>query len=215
MLSRLVSIAGLLIAVATASAVAGCAATLNDATRHELGGGIGGIEGGKRGAPGALAVLDDSFGWTANYSRRLCQRCESFLMFADVPVIVVPRQEVREASRPVPEGRSDVLILPQARFSVPFGRVALSAGFGGGVARFAEAARLTDGSRHDGRRATRAVVGVSAGGDYRIGRRETFRFAVWAAGPRPDLSFPPVDRDCTRDCGDTLIGGFASLVLRF
>jgi hypothetical protein len=160
-------------------------------------------------------VFVDAFGWTANYSRRLCQRCDSILIFADVPVIVVPRQEVRQASGPVPEARSDVLILPQVRFSIPVGRAALSAGFGGGVGRFAEAARLTDGAHHDDRRATRAVVSVSGGAEYRIGRRETLRFTAWAAGPRPDLSFPPIDRDCTRYCGDTTLGGFASFVLGF
>ncbi len=208
------AISGLLI-VAIASATAGCAATMKDAARHELGFGAGAIKGGERGGPGASAMLDDSFGWTASYSRRLCHRCESFLMFLDVPLIVVPRQEVRHASRPVPEARRDALILPQVRFSVPFGRAALSAGFGGGVGRFSEAARWTDGSRHDARHATRGLVAVSAGGDYRVGRRETIRFAIWAAGPRPDLSLPAVDRDCTRDCGDTVIGGFASFVLRF
>ena len=209
------SVPGLLIVVATAAAVGGCAATTDDRTRHELGVGIGGVAGGTRGASGASAVLGDSLAWTATYGRRLCERCDSFHMFVDIPVIVVRRQEVREASWPVPEATSAVLILPQVRFSVPLGRAALSAGFGGGVGRFAEAAQLTDGAPHDPRHATRAVVGVSAGGDYRIGRRETLRFAMWAAGPRPDLSFPPVDADCTRDCGDTLIGGFASFVLGF
>jgi len=205
-----------LVAALTAGvAVSGCAATIREAARHELGGGIGVVSGDERRSESGSAALADGFAWTASYAVDVCPGCESFDMAVDLPVIVNPSQGVREATPSVPDRRQEVFVIPNLRFSAPFGPLGVFAGFGAGLGHFGESAQLTTGAAHDDRDAARAVIGLNAGADLRVSRRLSARAGLWVVGPRPDLSLPPPDPDCSEYCGDTVFILVFSSIFRF
>jgi len=104
----------LLVAATTGT---GCAAALSTATRHELGAGAGFV-GSDEPAQNAVWTMNDAVAWTANYAFPVCDRCETFRLFVDIPLVVIPRQGVLAAGSAVPDGRRDVYVIPNARFSI-------------------------------------------------------------------------------------------------
>ena len=205
----------LLAALLLAQVTSACAVTMRETARQEIGGGVGFVAADEGQGTPRTVVLGDALALTANYGMRVCPGCESFVMFVDIPLIAILRQETAEASSPVPDARSEVLVIPNLRFSVPFGSAELFGGLGLGLGHFEESSRLTTGSAHVNTTSTQAIVGATAGGEFRIGRRALARVSIWGVGPRPDLSFPARDPDCTRYCGDSLFIFLVSSVMRF
>ena len=194
----------------------GCAATLSDATRHDVGVGIGLVAGDDQPDTNGRPLPDDGIGWTVHYAVRVCDRCDTFQLHVEVPLVVNPRQSVRATRVPVPDARSEVFVIPNARFSISVGRAAFFAGFGGGVGHFTESARLTTGDANTSRRrSTRAVVGVHPGFQTQVSKLMGLRLGLWVVGPRAALSFPSPDPDCTKNCGDMTFAYLASAVFHF
>ena len=207
-------ITALLVAASTGI---GCAAALSATTRHEIGAGVG-FMGNDEQAQDAVWTVNDAAAWTADYAFRVCGRCESFRLFVDMPVVVIPHQGVLTADLPVPNRRRDVYVIPNARFSILlFEHASIFVGGGGGIGHFTESTRMTTGeANRDAQRATRAVVGVHPGLEAQATKALGIRFGLWAVGPRPALSFPMRrGSDCTRHCGDTTLSYLFSAVYHF
>jgi hypothetical protein len=207
----------IMVLLVAASTGTGCAAALSTAMRHEIGAGLGFV-GSDEPAQNAVWTTNDAVAWTANYAFRVCDQCETFRLFVDIPLVVIPRQDVLAAGLAVPDGRRDVYVIPNARFSILlFEKAALFVGGGGGIGHFTESARMTTGEANpNAQRSTRAVVGVHPGLEAQLTEALGIRFGLWVVGPRPALSFPMRrGQDCTQDCGDTTLSYLFSVVYHF
>jgi hypothetical protein len=200
-----------------ASAATGCAEALSTTRRHEIGGGLG-IIASDEPAQDAVWTMNDAAAWTANYAFRLCDRCETFRLHVDIPLVAIPHQDVLTSSLAVPDARRDVYIIPNARFSIRlFKSMAIFTGFGGGVGHFAESGRLTTGEANPKlEHSTRAVFGVHPGLEGQVTEAFGIRFGLWIVGPRAALSVPERrGPDCLTDCGDVAFSYLFSVVYHF
>lgn len=204
--------------LALVSVSTGCATALSDAMHHEVGAGIGGAFGDQFASEDETTlILGDSVAWTADYAFRVCQRCESFRLFIDLPLIVGGTQNVDVSGAAIPSQRRETYFVPNARFSIGLTEeTAVFVGGGGGIGYFTDRERLTAGNGSTNvRSSTRAVGGFNAGFEAQLTELMAIRWTLWVTGPRAPLSSRPLVSTCERACVYAPFFMFFSTVFQF